>query len=178
MKKFDLHLGAVCGVALFVSAVFGLGSCSDAEGVMNSEIEGSSGCVPVRVHVSDFSFSVDDFPGTAFDPSTSSGTVGPSTGSGTVGTRGAVDPGSYDGLKAMTLAFYSADGSEVSKITQEKGSAENFGDFSLTLPLGSYTMVVIGRDVLEGGRIHIGTRARDVLREAKCCDYEFGGGKP
>jgi hypothetical protein len=159
MKKFDLHFGAVCGVALFVSAVFGLGSCSDAEGVMNSEIEGSSGCVPVRVHVSDFSFSVDDFPGTfdpstgsgtAFGPSTSSGTVGPSTGSGTVGTRGAVDPGSYNGLKAMTLAFYSADGSEVSKITQEKGSAENFGDFSLTLPVGSYTMVVIGRDVLEG----------------------------
>ena len=185
MKKFDLHFGAVCGVALFVSAVFGLGSCSDAEGVMNSEIEGSSGCVPVRVHVSDFSFSVDDFPGTvdpstssgnafgpstssgtAFDPSTSSGTAfGPSTGSGTAfdpstgsgtagsgtaGTRGAVDPGSYNGLKAMTLAFYSADGSEVSKITQEKGSAENFGDFSLTLPLGSYTMVVIGRDVLEG----------------------------
>ena len=37
----------------------------------------------------------------------------------------------------------------MSKITQEKGSAENFGDFSLTLPLGSYTMVVIGRDVLE-----------------------------
>lgn len=151
MKKFDLHLGAVCGVALFVSAVFGLGSCSDAEGVMNSEIEGSSGCVPVRVHVSDFSFSVDDFPGT-FDPSTlrqAQGAQGPSTGSGTAGTRGAVDPGSYDGLKAMTLAFYSADGSEVSKITQEKGSAENFGDFSLTLPLGSYTMVVIGRDVLE-----------------------------
>ena len=176
MKKFDLHLGAVCGVALFVSAVFGLGSCSDAEGVMNSEIEGSSGCAPVRVHVSDFSFSVDDFPGTfdpstlrqaqgaqglstgsgtAFDPSTGSGTVDPSTGSGTAGsgtagTRGAVDPGSYDGIKAITLAFYSADGSEVSKITQEKGSAENFGDFSLTLPLGSYTMVVIGRDVLEG----------------------------
>jgi hypothetical protein len=68
MKKIDLHFGAVCGVALFVSAVFGLGSCSDAEGVMNSEIEGSSGCAPVRVHVSDFSFSVDDFPGT-FDPS-------------------------------------------------------------------------------------------------------------
>ena len=140
MKKFDLHLGAVCGVALFVSAVFSLGSCSDAEGVMNSEIEGASECVPVRVHVSDFSFSVDDFPGT-FDPS---------TGSGTAGTRGAVDPGSYDGIKAITLAFYSADGSEVSKTTQEKGSAENFGDFSLMLPLGSYTMVVIGRDVLEG----------------------------
>jgi hypothetical protein len=151
MKKFDLHFGAVCGVALFVSAVFGLGSCSDAEGVMNSEIEGSSGCVPVRVHVSDFSFSVDDFPGT-FDPSTlrqAQGPQGPSTSSGTAGTRGVVDPGSYDGVKAMTLAFYSADGSEVSKITQEKGSAENFGDFSLTLPLGSYTMVVIGRDVLE-----------------------------
>jgi len=151
MKKFDLHFGAVCGVALFVSAVLGLGSCSDAEGVMNSEIEGSSGCVPVRVHVSDFSFSVDDFPGT-FDPSTlrqAQGAQGPSTSSGTAGTRGAVDPGSYDGLKAMTLAFYSADGSEVSKITQEKGSSENFGDFSLTLPLGSYTMVVIGRDVLE-----------------------------
>ena len=142
MKKFDLHFGAICGVALFVSAVFGLGSCSDAEGVMNSEIEGLSGCAPVRVHVSDFSFSVDDFPGT-FDPSAGSGAVGS-------GTRGAVDPGSYDGVKALTLAFYSADGSEVSKTTQEKGSSEDFGDFSLTLPLGSYTMVVIGRDVLEG----------------------------
>lgn len=142
MKKIDLHFGAVCGVALFVSAVFGLGSCSDAEGVMNSEIEGSSGCVPVRVHVSDFSFSVDDFPGT-FDPSAGSGTAGS-------GTRGAVAPDSYEGIKAITLAFYSADGSEVSKTTQEKGSAENFGDFSLTLPVGSYTMVVIGRDVLEG----------------------------
>lgn len=141
MKKFDLHFGAVCGVALFVSAVFGLGSCSDAEGVMNSEIEGSSGCVPVRVHVSDFSFSVDDFPGT-FDPSAGSGTAGS-------GTRAAVAPDSYDGIKAITLAFYSADGSEVSKTTQEKGSAEDFGDFSLTLPVGSYTMVVIGRDVLE-----------------------------
>lgn len=125
MKKFDLHFGAVCGVALFVGAVVGLGSCSGAEEVMNSEIEGSSGCVPVRVHVSDFSFSVDDFPG----------------------TRGAVAPGSYEFIKAITLAFYAADGSEVSKTTQEKGSAESFGDFSLTLPLGSYTMVVIGRDV-------------------------------
>ena len=76
MKKFDLHFGAVSGVALFVSAVFGLGSCSDAEGVMNSEIEGSSGCAPVRVHVSDFSFSVDDFPGT-FDPSTLRQAQGP-----------------------------------------------------------------------------------------------------
>ena len=74
MKKIDLHFGAVSGVALFVSAVFGLGSCSDAEGVMNSEIEGSSECAPVRVHVSDFSFSVDDFPGT-FGPSTGSGTA-------------------------------------------------------------------------------------------------------
>ena len=161
MKKFDLHFGAVCGVALFVSAVFGLGSCSDAEGVMNSEIEGSSGCVPVRVHVSDFSFSVDDFPG----------------------TRGAVDPGSYDGLKAMTLAFYSADGSEVSKITQEKGSAENFGDFSLTLPLGSYTMVVIGRDVLESDEFSLTSATMagytsERVREAECCDYEFGGCKP
>lgn len=137
MKQFDLHFGAVCGVALFVSAVFGLGSCSGAEGVINSVEEESGGCAPVRVHVSDFSFSVDDFPGTR----------GGSQGTGSSGTRGAVDPSGYDYLKAITLAFYAADGSEVSKTTQERGSGEGFGDFSLTLPLGSYTMVVIGRDV-------------------------------
>ena len=28
-------------------------------------------------------------------------------------------------------------------------------------------------DECHGGWIYIGTRARDVLREAECCDYEF-----
>lgn len=128
MKKFDLHFGAVCGVALFVGAVVGLGSCSGAEEVMNSEIEGSSGCVPVRVHVSDFSFSVDDFPG----------------------TRGAVDPAGFADIKAITLAFYAADGSEVYQSTQVKGSAESFGVFACELPLGSYTLVVVGRNTGDG----------------------------
>ncbi len=127
MKQFNSSFGALMGVALF-SAVMSLSSCSnDTDGVLNPlKNQESIGCAPVRVHVNDFSYSVEDLSG----------------------TRNAVSPASYQYVKAMTLAFYASDGSEVSKITQLKddhSTYETFGEFSCSLPIGSYTMVVIGR---------------------------------
>ena len=51
--------------------------------------------------------------------------------------------GSYSGVSFLTLAFYASNGTEVYKSTQAKTEAD-FGEFSLSLPLGSYTMVVLG----------------------------------
>jgi len=85
--------------------------------------------VPVTVRVSGFAVSQDEFPGTR-----------------------ATAPVSYDGIDAITLAFYK-DGTEQYTITQMKGSmpaGKTFGELELSLPIGSYTMVVIGRGHFSG----------------------------
>ena len=54
---------------------------------------------------------------------------------------------SYNGVKAVTLAFYTSDGTEAYKTTQLRSDATTyttFGEFDLSLPMGSYTMVVLG----------------------------------
>ena len=55
---------------------------------------------------------------------------------------------SYNYVKALTLAFFKQDGTEVYKCTHIKedpnATYTTFGEFSTSLPLGSYTMVVIG----------------------------------
>lgn len=101
-----------------------LSSCADSEEVINPEIQ--AGNAPVSVHVNDFAISLDDFPG----------------------TRAAEDPSSYTDVKAITLAFYSGP-DEVYKATQTKTGSSSFGNFSLSLPMGSYTMVVLGYDFYE-----------------------------
>ena len=88
--------------------------------------------VPVRVHVADFSISQEDFAGET--------------------TRAAQDAADYSGVKSLTLAFYRG-ATEVMKTTQTKGALEEgdtFGEFSLSLPIGSYTMVVIGHGLNDG----------------------------
>ena len=98
--------------------------------------------VPVTVNVSGFSVSQEEFP----SGSTRSGAV-----RGT--TRAAADPATYDGVKALTLAFYAGDGTETFKTTQTKGAleeGETFGEFTLSLPMGNYTMVVIGHGLNDG----------------------------
>ena len=82
--------------------------------------------VPVSLHVNDFLVSQEDFPVTRANPQT---------------------PASYSAMKALTLAFYKDDGMEQYKTTQLREDASTyttFGDFSLSLPMGSYTMVVAG----------------------------------
>ena len=52
----------------------------------------------------------------------------------------------YSGVNAVTLAFYTTDGTEQYQVTQLRNDATTyttFGDFDLSLPMGSYTMVVV-----------------------------------
>ena len=82
--------------------------------------------VPITVHVNDFSMSVEDFP--------------------TAVTRAPQTVSSYAGVKAITLAFYEGD-TETYKSTQlraDNTTFTTFGEFELSLPMGSYTMVVLG----------------------------------
>ena len=117
---------------IFLMAVICLltASCSNENDVtVSNPVE----TAPVRVDVNDFSMSVEDF-----------------TGSGGR-TRAAEDPGTYKDVKAITLAFYNGS-TEIYKATHVKdnGSNASFGSFSCHLPLGTYTMVVVGYGFLDG----------------------------
>ena len=76
---------------------------------------------PVNVHLAGFSYIQDDLPDTK-----------------------AQALSQYNGVKVLTLAFYNPDGTEIFKSTQNRETAQNFGEFTTSLPLGSYTMVALG----------------------------------
>jgi hypothetical protein len=87
-----------------------------------------SATAPVRVHVRGFSVSQEDFPS----------------------TRATQAVSNYDAAKVLTLAFYSGS-TEVLKVTQVKSdntTYTTFGEFECSLPMGSYTMVVLAHDKL------------------------------
>ena len=87
-------------------------------------VDDNQNLVPVRVHVEGFSVSQEMFPG----------------------TRAGQDISEYTGVKTITVAFYTSEGTEQSKTTQMRASlpaGDTFGDFSLSLPMGNYTMVVL-----------------------------------
>jgi hypothetical protein len=67
-------------------------------------------------------------------------------------TRSEEAPASYDGVGAMTLAFYDAEGTEVYKTTQIKGDGTytTFGEFTANLQVGHYTMVAVARAHYDG----------------------------
>ena len=82
--------------------------------------------VPVTVQVSDFSMSMEEISGGA--------------------TRATSSVANYNGVKVITLAFYAGD-TEVYKSTQLRANESTyttFGEFACSLPMGSYTMVVLG----------------------------------
>lgn len=94
------------------------------ESVVNAQTE-QNGQVPVRVHVSGFAVTQEDFSL----------------------TRAAQDVTDYSDVKVITLAFYKGS-TEVLKTTQTRGSldpGETFGEFECSLAMGSYTMVVLAR---------------------------------
>ncbi|MBQ2209775.1 MAG: hypothetical protein II404_07415 [Prevotella sp.] len=98
-------------------------SCSNDESLDSSVNNFSEQALaPVTVHVKGFSVSQEEFSGPI--------------------TRAAQDLGDYSGINAVTLAFYASNGTEAYKSTQAKGDV-NFGEFSLSLPMGSYTMVAV-----------------------------------
>jgi hypothetical protein len=103
-----------------------LSSCSSDES-LDSSVNPSNEQVmaPVKVVASDYDISQGEFAGTR-----------------------AKSVGEYAGIKALTLAFYRAgDDHEMVKMTHFKSDPSaytTFGEFSTSLPLGSYTMVVLG----------------------------------
>ena len=82
--------------------------------------------VPVNVRLTGFSFVQEDFPHTKVTET----------------------PANYSAVNAVTLAFYQGD-TEIYKSTQLKSEAPAFGTFSLSLPIGSYTMVAIAHTTKE-----------------------------
>lgn len=85
---------------------------------------------PVTVRVNDFTMTVED-----------------SSGSQTRSTSIA----GYEGVAAVTLAFYEGS-TEIYKTTQLRSDASTyttFGEFSLSLPKGSYTMVILAYNIFD-----------------------------
>ena len=103
---------------LAISAIFVAACSNDTE--INNDVNNSE-LVPVHVHVGGFSIEQQAFSRV---------------------TRTAQNLTNYNDVNALTLAFYKADGTEVVKTTQAKGEAD-FGEFSLSLPMGTYTMVAL-----------------------------------
>lgn len=105
---------AVAGVLIAVGIVMLLTACH--------KDTDTTGTAAVKVTFNDFSITTEDFP-----------------------TKDAV--ASYTGVKAMTLAFFDAQGNEIYNTTQlraDNTTYTTFGEFDLSLPLGSYTMVALG----------------------------------
>ena len=118
-------------VALLGTMVLTLSCAADTEEVLNPSNPVSVRYAPVRVQVSDFSMSMEDI----LEPSTR-----------------ATSPATYKNVGAITLAFYDSDGILVCDTTQIKSiptTFDTFGDFSLLVPMGDYTMVVVARDSVE-----------------------------
>ena len=120
----------------FAAFMLLVASCSNDESLDSSVNLSSeqSQLAPVMVRVGEFAVSQSDFSDTD-DPL------------GARATTRATAVGDYSGLQTLTLAFYKSDGAEQYKVTHTKGSmpeGDTFGEFSTTLPLGSYTMVVLG----------------------------------
>ena len=109
---------------IYVALVLAATGCStENEEKATAEVE-----APVTVSVSPFSISQEEFPDS--EEQTTRATVA-----------------EYTSMKAITLAFYKSDGTEQYKTTQFRSDATTyttFGEFSTTLPLGNYTLVVIG----------------------------------
>lgn len=126
MKKFF-----VLAVSMLLCA-----ACSNEReltGVENSANQGEK--ARVTVTVGGFSMEKEDM----------------STGGGM--TRSATDAASCKQVKAIDLVFYNAGGTAVYSSTQIKGNTSNyetFGQFACNLPVGTYTMVAVGRDYYDG----------------------------
>lgn len=105
---------AVAGVLIAVGIVMLLTACH--------KDTDTTGTAAVKVSFNDFTISGEEFP-----------------------TKDAV--AAYNGVKAMTLAFFDANGTAVYSTTQlraDNTTYTTFGEFDLSLPLGSYTMVALG----------------------------------
>jgi hypothetical protein len=111
----------------------------------------------VRVHVSDFSFSNENFPDAQ--------------------TRAGDDPNKYTAVKAIDIAIFAAGNKQVYAATQIKDDATTyttFGEFECSLPVGIYTMVAVARNMSDGDKFTITSPTQaaytsERARETFCC---------
>lgn len=126
MKKVSILFIALMGMLA--------ASCSNDESLDSSvNLSNEQAQAPVTVSVSGFAVGQEEFPD--------------ASGGTTRGTTRATAVSDYTSVKFLTLAFYKSDGTEQFKVTQNRDDATTFttfGEFSTSLPLGSYTMVVLG----------------------------------
>ena len=118
---------------MMAAAMLLAASCSNDPELANV-VENQAETAPVTVRVSDFSVTQEEMP----------------SGGGT--TRAAEDVADYTEVKAIDLAFYEGS-TEVYKTTQLRSNTSTyttFGEFECNLPIGNYTMVVVGRGYSKG----------------------------
>ena len=117
----------------FAAFVLLAASCSNDESLDSSvNLSSEQGLAPVTVSVSGFAVEQGEFPGTG-EPQ------------GTRAATRAQSVSDYANVKFLTLAFYKGS-TEVFKQTQNRdddATYDTFGEFSTSLPMGSYTMVVV-----------------------------------
>ena len=117
-------------VFYYVAAMLLLAATSCSSDSENSVVTPQTS-VPVTVRVDGFTQSLEDFSGSSH--------------------RAAQSVESYSNVKAITLAFYDANGVEQCKMEQlreDNTTYTTFGEFSCSLPIGSYTLVAIARGLL------------------------------
>ena len=105
---------------------------SSCDNVIYPSDDTSRVTAPVTIHVNDFSITQSEFPDT--------------------GTRSVNDVKDYDAVKAVTLALYDGN-TQVYCSTQIKDKTNNyttFGQYDCSLPVGTYTLVAIGRGCFDG----------------------------
>ena len=110
-----------------IAAVLLFAGCS-------KDTDNNTNTAKVTVCVSDFTFSQTELP---------------------TGKSDIVD---YAGVKAITLAFYKSDGTEAYIHTQLKDDATTyttFGEFTTSLTMGGYTMVVLGYGYYDGDLLEL-----------------------
>lgn len=113
-------------LSLIIGVVAIFASCNNESDTDTKSVQ----FAPVHVQINDFDISVES----------------------KAPTRAASPVADYDKVKAVTLAFYAGD-TEVCKTTQYReslGEGETFGQFDLSLPLGSYTMVALAYGFQDG----------------------------
>ncbi len=118
----------------FAAMMLLVASCTNEAGMESVEQANESG--QVRVHVNNFTVSVEDFD----KPHT---------------TRATQSVADYTDVKIVSLALYDGNGTQVYKKDHNRDDATTytgttFGDFSCDLPVGHYTMVAIARGYKDG----------------------------
>ncbi len=143
-------------LVFFAAAMLLALSCSNESTEEVNNPQAQLDVQPVRVHVNTFSYSMEDMA-----PTRSL-------------TRATQTVLAYEAVGAIDLAFFRSDGTQVYNQTQYRSTAgDAFGTITCSLPVGSYTMVVVARGYKDGDAFAITSPTAagytsDKVRETFC----------